>query len=61
MKPYHGKAQRSPKARALLENRAHARELFHAIKALKPGEQTVAVAGVRFRTDAKPSRPAAND
>lgn len=58
---YSGKAHRSQKAKILLENREHARELFNAIKALKPGEQLVSVAGVRFRTDAKPLKVAAND
>lgn len=61
MKLYHGKAHRSPKAQALLENRAHARTLFNAIKAMRPGERIVQVAGVRFQTDAKPFPPAAND
>ncbi len=63
MKPYHGKAPRSPKARALLENREHARELFNAIKALPPDAplQLVSVAGVTFRSDARFRRAPAND
>ena len=63
MKPYHGKAHRSPKARELLENREHARTLFNAIKALPPDAplQLVSVAGVTFRTEAKVRGVPAND
>lgn len=60
---YSGKAPRSDKARALLRNRDHARELFNAIKALPPEAplQFVSVAGVRFRSDAPSRADAAND
>lgn len=63
MKPYHGKAHRSPKARVLLENREHARQLFNAIKALSPEAplQLVSVAGVTFRSEARLRQLPAND
>ena len=59
---YYGKAVRSPKATELLEDRDAARELFNAIKSMKPGQSPfVSVAGMRFRTHAKNPRVPAND
>jgi len=59
---YYGKSMRSPKARELLDDRDAARELFNAIKSMKPGESPfVSVAGVRFRTHARMPRVPAND
>lgn len=59
---FFGKAARSPKAQAVLDDRHAARELFAAIKSLRPGQpQFVSVGGVRFRSDARLPKSPAND